>query len=81
MPTYVVIDPATGQKVKLTGDTPPTEKDLKEIFSEMRKDTTVVKETESRKMYIPPTLEQEQAAKLNPKNHHWTRPMIMRRWK
>ncbi len=75
--TYTVTDPATGQKVKLIGDTPPTAEELNEIFSKIRKDTTVVKETESRKIYIPPTLEQEQAAKLNPQNHHWTRP----RWR
>lgn len=35
MPTYVVTDPATGRKVKLTGDTPPTDQDLDEIFSSL----------------------------------------------
>ena len=33
MPTYIVTDPNTGRKVKLTGDTPPTDADLDEIFS------------------------------------------------
>lgn len=33
MPTYVVTDPNTGRKVKLTGDTPPTDADLDEIFA------------------------------------------------
>lgn len=35
MPTYVVTDPNTGRKVKLTGDTPPTDEDLDEIFSSL----------------------------------------------
>jgi len=35
MPTYVVTDPATGRKVKLTGDTPPTDQDLDEIFASL----------------------------------------------
>jgi hypothetical protein len=35
MPTYVVTNPATGQKLKLTGDTPPTDEDLDEIFKSM----------------------------------------------
>lgn len=35
MPTYRVTDPTTGRKVKLTGDTPPTEQDLTEIFSKL----------------------------------------------
>jgi hypothetical protein len=33
MPTYQVTDPKTGLKVKLTGDAPPTDADLDEIFS------------------------------------------------
>jgi hypothetical protein len=33
MPTYQVTDPKTGLKVKLTGDTPPTDADLDEIFA------------------------------------------------
>ena len=33
MPTYMVTDPNTGRKVKLTGDTPPTDADLDEIFA------------------------------------------------
>jgi hypothetical protein len=35
MPTYVVTDPATGRKVRLTGDSPPTDTDLDEIFSSL----------------------------------------------
>ena len=35
MPTYVVTDPTTGRKVKLTGDTPPTDQDLDEIFASL----------------------------------------------
>lgn len=35
MPTYVVTDPASGRKVKLTGDTPPTDADLDEIFASL----------------------------------------------
>lgn len=35
MPTYVVTDPASGRKVKLTGDSPPTDADLDEIFASL----------------------------------------------
>lgn len=35
MPTYVVTDPASGRKVKLTGDTPPTDADLDDIFASL----------------------------------------------
>ena len=35
MPTYIVTDPDTGRKVKLTGDSPPTESELNNIFSNM----------------------------------------------
>ena len=33
MPTYNVTNPATGQKLRLTGDSPPTEIELEEIFA------------------------------------------------
>lgn len=32
MPEYLVTDPQSGRKVKLTGDSPPTEHELEEIF-------------------------------------------------
>ena len=35
MPTYVVTDPKTGRKLRLTGDSPPTDEDLDEIFSSL----------------------------------------------
>ena len=35
MPTYTVTDPQTGRKVKLTGDSPPTEQELEEIFASL----------------------------------------------
>lgn len=35
MPVYLVTDPQTGQKVKLTGDSPPTEQELNDIFSSL----------------------------------------------
>jgi len=35
MPTYRVTDPATGRTVKLTGDSPPTEQELEEIFASL----------------------------------------------
>lgn len=35
MATYKVTDPTTGRTVKLTGDSPPTESELNEIFSSM----------------------------------------------
>ena len=33
MGVYMVTDPATGRKVKLTGDVPPTEQELEEVFA------------------------------------------------
>ena len=35
MPTFIVTDPQTGRKVKLTGDSPPTEQELNDIFSQL----------------------------------------------
>lgn len=35
MPTYTVTDPQTGRKVKLTGDSPPTEAELEEVFASL----------------------------------------------
>jgi hypothetical protein len=35
MPKYTVTDPQTGRKVTLTGDSPPTEQELEEIFSSL----------------------------------------------
>lgn len=36
MPTFKVTDPETGQTLQLTGDTPPTEQELEEIFAQTR---------------------------------------------
>lgn len=36
MPTYNVTDPRTGKKVRLTGDSPPTEQELEQIFSQFQ---------------------------------------------
>lgn len=36
MPTYKVTDPKTGRTVKLTGDYPPTEQELEQIFSQLQ---------------------------------------------
>lgn len=36
MPTYRVTDPDTGKVIKLTGDSPPTEEELNEIFSKFK---------------------------------------------
>lgn len=33
MPTYTVTDPTSGRTVKLTGDSPPTEQELEQIFA------------------------------------------------
>lgn len=35
MPTYRIKDPTTGQVVKLTGDSPPTEQELEEVFAKI----------------------------------------------
>lgn len=37
MPTFKVTDPDTGRTVRLTGDSPPTEKELNQIFSQLNK--------------------------------------------
>jgi len=37
MATYRVTDPTTNRTVKLTGDSPPTEKELEQVFSEIGK--------------------------------------------
>lgn len=34
MPTYKVTDPSTGKTLRLTGDSPPTEQELEQIFSQ-----------------------------------------------
>lgn len=34
MPTYVITDPSAGKKIRLTGDSPPTEQELNQIFSQ-----------------------------------------------
>lgn len=36
MPTYKVTDPNTGKTVRLTGDSPPTEAELNDIFSKVK---------------------------------------------
>jgi hypothetical protein len=35
MPTYKVTDPTTGKSLKLTGDSPPTEQELEEVFAQV----------------------------------------------
>lgn len=35
MPVYQVTDPSTGRKVRLTGDSPPTDEELESIFSNL----------------------------------------------
>ena len=35
MPVYIVNDPQTGRSVKLTGDSPPTEQELNDIFANL----------------------------------------------
>lgn len=35
MPTYKVTDPSTGKTIRLTGDSPPTEQELNDIFSQV----------------------------------------------
>lgn len=36
MPTYQVTDPQTGKTIRLTGDSPPTEQELEQIFSQYK---------------------------------------------
>lgn len=44
MPTYRVTDPKSGRTVRLTGDSPPTEQELEQIFSQIQQ-PTVERET------------------------------------
>lgn len=37
MPTYKVTDPQTGKTISLTGDSPPTEQELTQIFSQLQR--------------------------------------------
>jgi len=46
MPEYLVTDKETGLKLRLTGDSPPTEQELEEIFASRRNDTTSVREVD-----------------------------------
>lgn len=43
MPSYIVTDPDTGLKLKLTGDTPPTEKDIDDAFKTYYESNPVTK--------------------------------------
>ena len=36
MPTYEITDPETGRKIRVTGDTPPTEAELNQIFASVQ---------------------------------------------
>lgn len=38
MPTYTITDPQSGKKIKITGDSPPSESELEEIFSSAKAD-------------------------------------------
>jgi hypothetical protein len=42
MPTYRVTDPQSGLTVDLTGDSPPTEQELTQIFAEMQSDPVTI---------------------------------------
>lgn len=48
MPTYVVKEPTTGRTVSLTGDSPPTEQELSDIFAKLPKATTEATEAPTR---------------------------------
>lgn len=43
MPTYKVTDPSSGKTLRLTGDSPPTEAELEEIFASQGAATSVAK--------------------------------------
>lgn len=40
MPTYKITDKTTGKSIRITGDSPPTEQEIKEIFSSVKKSET-----------------------------------------
>jgi len=48
MPTYRVTDPETGRKIKLTGDSPPTEAELIEIFASVPRETSKAEQPTAR---------------------------------
>ncbi|RPJ55915.1 MAG: hypothetical protein EHM12_11140 [Dehalococcoidia bacterium] len=45
MPTYKITDPNTGKTVRLTGDSPPTEQELNDVFSKVGEDKQQEPET------------------------------------
>jgi hypothetical protein len=49
MPTYQVTDPTTGKKLRLTGDSPPTEQELEQIFSSVAPQTAISQPVEQGK--------------------------------
>lgn len=56
MPVYLVTDPKTGQKVKLTGDSPPTEQELNQIFASLPSKTKIEAPIEKQPVAQQPTL-------------------------
>ena len=52
MPTYVVRDPQTGKTVKLTGDSPPTEAELTEIFARLGAEPTAATQAHSERSWL-----------------------------
>lgn len=53
MPTYKVTDPTSGQTLRLTGDSPPTEEELNDIFSKVTSQTTQPQTLEQRTSQRP----------------------------
>jgi hypothetical protein len=64
MPVYLVTDPNTGRKVRLTGDSPPTEEELEQIFAQPSGQTE--EEIKQLQEQERTRLLQEQAAETGP---------------
>lgn len=50
MPTYQVTDPSSGRTLRLTGDSPPTDADLDEIFAQYRQQPSQAQQPEEPSM-------------------------------
>lgn len=66
MPTYKVTDPNTGRTVRLTGDSPPSQQELEEIFSQFQVQDVTQQEQQAALEQEQQKIRQEMAADLNP---------------
>lgn len=66
MPTYKVTDPNSGRTIRLTGDSPPTQQELEEIFSQFQVEDVTQQDRQVQMEKDAQAIRQEMAAELNP---------------